>query len=48
MPPEIPDLPDDYQQSDEASRADLAITVLAGLFLLAVAIGAAVLIGALS
>jgi hypothetical protein len=44
MPPEIPDLPDDY--TTDADRADHTTTWIAGAILLAVAVAAAILIGA--
>lgn len=52
-PPDAPirrtpiDLPDDFG-ADNENRGTLAVVILAGLILLAVVIGAAVLIGALA
>lgn len=52
-PPDAPirrmpiDLPDDFGTED-ANRGDLAVTIIAGIVLLAIAIGAAVIIGALA
>ena len=45
MPPEIPDLPDDFG-TDVETQADHTITWIAGAILLAVAVIAAILIGA--
>lgn len=42
MPPEIPDLPDDYHLGE--TQADHTITWIAGAILLAVAVAAAILI----
>lgn len=42
MPPEIPDLPDEYELGE--TRADHTITWIAGAILLAVAVAAAILI----
>lgn len=42
MPPEIPDLPDDYELGE--TQADHTITLIAGAILLAVAVAAAILI----
>jgi len=45
MPPEIPDLPDDYG-TDAETQADHTTAWIAGAILLAVAVAAAILIGA--
>lgn len=42
------DLPDHYDDDTDAGHGDRVIAILAGLILLAVAIAAALLIGALS
>lgn len=42
MPPEIPDLPDDYELGE--AQADHTITLIAGAILLAVFVATAVII----
>lgn len=44
MPPEIPDLPDDYT-TDDPDHGDRVVAIIAGAVLLAVLIIAAILIG---